>query len=336
MALVLAIEPDQRQAAIVKRVVKDKVQAEVVVVDSRDGAIDAIRAHVPDVLLLSALLSPRDEQELVAHLRTLDNAGHLQTHTIPQLASSLQRSDEGQGLFGRFRRKKGPAVSEGCDPDVFAEEVRVFLVRAEEKKRERKLFPQRSIVAEIKNAKQEERPIAEPAPVAGSSWDSPFEWPVAGREPAVARAPVGAEPLIPTRERVMLDREPLVAAREPFVASPDSPIRHSELLPGNPVSSIHDRVEFPSTIAAEEPQPAPVQEPAPLPEPRPEPPPDTLAPFLMFDRARGLRRDAARWLRVDAARAAAGGAARDAGTAKLAMADPIQVRIRSIRVQPAA
>ena len=87
--LVLAIEPDLRQAAIVKRIVREKVFADVAVVDSRDAALEAMRTTIPDVLLLSALLSPRDEDELVAHLRTRRDAEHLQTHTIPQLASAI-------------------------------------------------------------------------------------------------------------------------------------------------------------------------------------------------------------------------------------------------------
>lgn len=365
MPLVLAIEPDLRQAAIVKRVIKEKVQADVSVVDSRDAAIEAIRARVPDVLLLSVLLSPRDEQELIAHLRTLDNAEHLQTHTIPQLASSLQRSEEGQGLLGRFRRKKEPTVA-GCDPDAFAEEVRVFVNRAEEQKRERELYPKRSIVKEIKNAQAAAQAAPEPAPATGSSWDSPFEWPASGS--SAARTSVPAESLIAHREPQIPDHEPLIldrgsltpeptATAEPLIAPPDSvlppfepnadsPIRHSALVTGSPVSSIYDRVEFPSSVAAPPPPRAPEPEPEPepelaaLPEPLPEPPPDTLAPFFMFDRARGLRRDAARWMRVDAGTVErpARTLTREADPAEqeLAMADPIHVRIRTIRVQPAA
>ena len=41
--LVLAIEPDLRQAAIVKRIVREKVLADVAVVDSRDAALEAMR-----------------------------------------------------------------------------------------------------------------------------------------------------------------------------------------------------------------------------------------------------------------------------------------------------
>ena len=329
MPLVLAIESDMRQAAIVKRLIKEKVQVDVAVVDSRDAAIEAIRARIPDVLLLSVLLSPRDEHELMAHLRTLDNAEHLQTHTIPQLASSLQPSEDGQGLLKRLRRKKGAAAATpGCDPDVFADEVREFLRRAEEKKRDRELFPQRSIVAELKIAPAGSHTAPAPAAATGSSWDSPFEWPSGNRDAAAAPpAAVGhSGPLIPSSESLVGDPGPLIAPAESLIA-PDPAIRHSDLATGNPVSSIRDRIEFPDPSTA-----APV--------PRPEPPPDHLAAFITFDRARGLRRDAVRWLRPDTPKPARGGrlTLRDGvGTGDdIAMGDPIRVRIRSIRVRPAA
>ena len=57
MPLVLAIEPDLRQAAIVKRIVREKVLADVAVVDSPDAALEAMRTSVPDVLLISVLRS---------------------------------------------------------------------------------------------------------------------------------------------------------------------------------------------------------------------------------------------------------------------------------------
>ena len=65
MSLVLAIEPDSRQAAILKRVIREKVRADFVHVDSRDAAMAAIRARIPDVILVTALMSPRDEEELI-------------------------------------------------------------------------------------------------------------------------------------------------------------------------------------------------------------------------------------------------------------------------------
>ena len=40
---------------------------------------------MPDLILVSALLSPRDEAEFTSYLRTLPDAAHLQTLTIPML-----------------------------------------------------------------------------------------------------------------------------------------------------------------------------------------------------------------------------------------------------------
>ena len=117
MPLVLAIEPDLKQAAILKRIVREQVRADLVLVESREAAISAIDAQLPDVILVTALLSPRDEEELIAHLRPLTGAEHLQTHTIPQLASGRVQEAPGGGLFGKFRKKKdAEAPLEGFDP----------------------------------------------------------------------------------------------------------------------------------------------------------------------------------------------------------------------------
>jgi hypothetical protein len=181
MALVLAIEPDHRQAAIVKRIVREKVLADVAVVDSRDAALEAMRTTVPDVLLLSALLSPRDEDELVAHLRARRDAEHLQTHTIPQLASTIGGSEaKPKGLLSAFKRKKGPeSAPAGCDPDLFAEEIRVYLERASERKREGRSAPALEPIARIAappSAPAAAEPAAATESAGGSSWESPFEW----------------------------------------------------------------------------------------------------------------------------------------------------------------
>lgn len=213
MPLVLAIEPDLRQATILKRIVREKVHADVSVVDSPDAAIGAIRIQIPDVLLLSALLSPRDEDELIAHLRTLDGADHIQTHTIPQLAATAadqEDSGRGRGLFGAFRRKKENAQqTSGCDPDLFAEEISAYLQRAAEKKAE-SAAAQQSRQHQLDYLKESSAAVAaaaerysEPAPVesepVSGAWASPFEWkPAAQESRPAAQAPTEPAPFEPT------------------------------------------------------------------------------------------------------------------------------------------
>jgi len=286
--LVLAIEPDLRQAAIVKRIVKEKALADIAVVDSRDAAIEAIRSGVPDVLLLSALMSPRDEDELMAHLRTLENAGHIQTHTIPQLASALGPGEgrASKGLFSSFRRKKEPEpAAAGCDPDLFAEEIRVFLQQAADKKRELQDAPRPAV-----DVRGDSRPVqnaaAKPqdpdvAPAGGgSSWSSPFEWKPAG-ERAVAPQPLRDDipdtPFVPPAPIEPLAKEPIPlgvtgtpliepapgpipVTGEPLIWRPDGTV-----VPPAPVLE-------PEPIAAQaEAVPEPVVVAPPMAEPEPEP-----------------------------------------------------------------
>jgi len=260
LPLVLAIEPDSRQAAIVKRVVKERVQAEVVVVDSRDAAIAALNAAIPVVVLVSMLLSPRDEEDLIAHLRTLEGAAHLQTHTIPQLASALGRGEDGGGgLFSAFRRKKQAASAPaGCDPDFFADEIRLYLQRAADKKREAaESGSVTSFTVLTRRPAEAAAPPVEEAPAApSSSWASPFEWrPSADRR--TAPPPPQPEPE-PESLAPIPPLEPLAPIEpiEPFEAiAPIEPIAAFE-----PIALIEESVSDASQIC----DPRPVHTPAPL------------------------------------------------------------------------
>jgi len=267
--LVLAIEPDLRQAAIVKRIVREKALADVAVVDSRDAALEAMRTTIPDVLLLSALMSPREEAELIAHLRTLEHADHLQTHTIPQLASVLGRAEArgSRGLLAAFRRKKEPETTPtGCDPDIFAEEIRSYLQRAAEKKRERleglgKTDPKDHTWRAASHAERVTEALAEP-PAAGestSSWSSPFEW-----KPSANPSSFIADP-----ESPILDPESLIAAPESLMAHLRPPAGIAAVEDMVIAAELEDPVlaAAPVTVAIEEPlsiqQAAPIKETAP-------------------------------------------------------------------------
>ena len=236
MALVLAIEPDSRQAAILKRVIHESVHAELVVVDSRDAAIAALSARVPDVILMTALLSPRDGDEMIAHLRTLAGADHVQTHTIPQLASSRSEPDapsSSGGLLSKFRSKKkaaGPIA--GCDPMAFAREVTTFLERAEEMKARTSPMMSSSMSSTPVRKPVSAKAVSEfvvdmpPAPGAPDSepdapkaWADPFAWRPAEAAPTSKAAESPAASSNPVFEPGVL--EPGVLGRaSPAVGTP--------------------------------------------------------------------------------------------------------------------
>ena len=204
MALVLAIEPDIRQGGILKRIVRELVQAELILVESRDAAIAAIDQQIPDVILLTTLMSPRDEDELITHLRRLGAAEHLQTHTIPLLSAGRAAEPASKGgLLGEFRKRSKEVVEPmgGCDPEMFAEEVRNFLARAAELKAEA-IASSRHAAAPVEASRADGEWSAQDSPLlggdkgqtepllpgapdntattaegaTGSTWSSPFEW----------------------------------------------------------------------------------------------------------------------------------------------------------------
>ena len=139
MSVVLAIERDPAQAEILREVLRGRVGADLVVVTSKAAAIAAIeRQGVPDLILVTALLTPRDEEALNAHLRGIENAGHLQTLTIPQLRRPDEKPEK-KSRFGFGGKKKG-AGSSGADPAVFADEVANYLARARQARKDAQLL----------------------------------------------------------------------------------------------------------------------------------------------------------------------------------------------------
>src|SRR5260370_20134106 len=126
MAIVLAIEPDRRQAAHLAAIVRQQVGADLVIADTTEGALDAIGNRVPDLVLVPALLSPQDDAALAAALRVIAAAAHVRTLTIPVFSNGTSHS-QGGGLLARFRRGRSETTSVSCDPAVFAAPLTGYL-----------------------------------------------------------------------------------------------------------------------------------------------------------------------------------------------------------------
>lgn len=128
MPLILAIEPDRRQASQLRAMVRG-LRADLVIADSAEPALVALDTRVPDLILVPALLSPADEAAIGDHLRALDTAAqHVQTLIIPVLASARPRTRK-RGVLASLKRKRASAP-EGCDPKEFAEQCATYLQRA--------------------------------------------------------------------------------------------------------------------------------------------------------------------------------------------------------------
>jgi CheY-like chemotaxis protein len=181
MPLILAIESDRRQAARISSLARERLNVELLVVDSAQRALQTLAERTPDLILTPHLLSPKDEAALDGRLRELDAAGlHVQTLMIPVLASSGRRGKKDGGLLNRLRRSKSDGASEGgCDPAVFAAQIEEYLERAAE---ERATL---AAIAEDKRLNAEDNRVHQAVEPAFFESRQRFEEPA----PAVADAP---------------------------------------------------------------------------------------------------------------------------------------------------
>src|SRR5688572_19284979 len=100
MPLILAVEPDRRQASNLASVLRGRPRTELVIAESAARALETLAARVPDVLLTSPLLASQDETALADWLRSLGPAAaHVQALTIPILASSTAAPQKSRGMM---------------------------------------------------------------------------------------------------------------------------------------------------------------------------------------------------------------------------------------------
>jgi CheY-like chemotaxis protein len=133
MSLILAIEPNKNQAHQLGALVRAHLKAELVTAPTAAAALAALGDRIPDVVLTPALFGLRDETALTERLRQLGSDGsHVQTLAIPILAPASSRGPH-NSLLGGKRAKADANV--GCDPAVFAEQIRIYLQRASVERR---------------------------------------------------------------------------------------------------------------------------------------------------------------------------------------------------------
>jgi len=166
-ALILAVQPDSVQARTLRHALCERVKGEVVVVDSTEAALSVIDKHVPDVILLHALMLPAEEDYLIAYLRTLPNTDHVQSITIPQIESSSdcdRPKHSLHSLFGGLKPRSARMSTVGCDSQLFAADVVGYLTRA------------REIEQQIHERKTDDEPLGSSNRRGGHRW-SPLEMP---------------------------------------------------------------------------------------------------------------------------------------------------------------
>jgi CheY-like chemotaxis protein len=227
MFLILAIEPDRRQANRLAAIGPLR-NAELLTVDSVQAGLELLARHVPDLVLTSMLLSAKDDAALADRLRQLDTAGRqVQTLVIPMFAPP--RKNEG-GLLARFTKSDDESSAHGCQPAVFAAQINEYLddLQLDREAREMRqpysapaetLYHQPTVgdsYQEVVASVPEEQVIVSPPPTR-------IEAPVSERSmPAIDAAPTIAAELAAAITAAP-QRPPLVEPAPPAPARPVTP-----------------------------------------------------------------------------------------------------------------
>ena len=85
MGRVLAIEPEASKAEALRKIVRNDVGAEFVLVTSAYAAVVAINRQLPDLVLFSESISDRHRERVVDHLKSVSRNGTPPTLSIPAL-----------------------------------------------------------------------------------------------------------------------------------------------------------------------------------------------------------------------------------------------------------
>ena len=133
MALILAVDPEQRQQAALACLARELDGHELLSAASCADALDALDRRSPDLVLLPALLPQAEEGELLSRLR--DQAGtDIPALTIPQLklpdaVAPPAPASTHPAWLNQILHPQDVTEQPGeeCEPAVFADLVRSYL-----------------------------------------------------------------------------------------------------------------------------------------------------------------------------------------------------------------
>jgi hypothetical protein len=133
-AFVLAIEPDSESGAALRHALASHMSAELVIVAGVDDALASIATRIPDLILTSTFLAPRDEATLSEYLRRRADLSHTQVITLPQFmvtdCHEPDRTESGDGVVLRFRPRRTPQITPGCVGTTLRQQVEDYLEQA--------------------------------------------------------------------------------------------------------------------------------------------------------------------------------------------------------------
>ena len=130
MSFVLAVEQDDTQARLLRRLVSGP-GTELVLVSSAQAAIDVMDRRVPDLLLVSESLE--SEQPAVARLRSLASTSNIRTLPIPSFPTADEEAFAAEVTLCLMLGQQQPAKQDVKAAPIDAEvhEAHIALLQAD-------------------------------------------------------------------------------------------------------------------------------------------------------------------------------------------------------------
>jgi hypothetical protein len=126
----LAVEPDASQAKALEQMLNARIGGTLRVVGSIEDAFAALVERIPDLILMSPLLAPQDEERIVARLGSMGvDASHVRLLSIPRVGDGPVPVEK-KRRFGWQSQKAPSSSGAGCDPAAFANDVAEYLSEA--------------------------------------------------------------------------------------------------------------------------------------------------------------------------------------------------------------
>jgi hypothetical protein len=185
MAGILAIEGDSTRQRLLQALVADHVTADLTLVDTVGAAIAQIGRQVPDLILAPTLLSPRDSENLISHVKR-DAPAYVQVLTLPALDMLVAPPAEEEPRLRIFRRRRPLSLGLQYDPAMVGIQIRDGLERARTMRKELEAAPAApkahetgltrrvaggpELAAASVGARREDRRIAHRTPQRGAPW----------------------------------------------------------------------------------------------------------------------------------------------------------------------
>ena len=225
MALILAVDPEQRQQAALARLTRELNDHELLSAASCADALRALGRRTPDLVLLPALLPEAEESELLSNLRSRTGSD-VQALTMPQLklpdaAPPPPQSSVHPAWLNQILHPQDDAseqAGEECEPAVFADLIRSYLWPVEEavgvvadaakaaaeEQRQQLVAAARATVAWVRNRRERWNDL--PPAIAISAPPLDVSMPVPPK-PVVVAPPAIEMPAFPQRESADVQAE---------------------------------------------------------------------------------------------------------------------------------